>query len=416
MALKIMIVDDSKTTRSLFENILPTIFNEAIEILEAHDGEDGLLQLEEHPDVALIFLDINMPGMMGDQFLDIIQFKEEYQHIKVIIASTESSDEVIEEFINSGACGFIVKPITKTNIENTLISLGHEMDLDLNITQVIEQTPQKKVTKILVVDDSKTIQKMYHFNLPRMFSETIDLYSASDGKEAIELLTQHSDIDIVFLDVNMPVMDGHSALKTIKLMPNLKNIHIVMATTEASKESLTTMYKAGANGYLIKPFKLKTLFNTLDRLNSEYKLNFALKPLEPVETDTIHPFDRKPLQVMVVDDSKIIRKMYKDALPHVFNKEIEIIEAVNGKEALQKLKATPNLAIMFLDQNMPVMDGKTTLKTIRIQPKFKELKVVICTADEDQDHKQALSLDGADEFFIKPFKKEALEAVIKKLS
>ena len=415
MSFKIMIVDDSRTTRTLFENILPTLFSTEIKIIEASDGDEGFVRLEDNPDIDLIFLDINMPGMMGDQFLDILKFKDEYKDIKVIIASTESSDEIIETFIDSGANGFIVKPISPANILNTLITLGNEMKLDLNIPKTTNtEKTKEKVVNILVVDDSKTIQRMYKFNLPRLFKDTINLYSASNGKEALAMLDTHPDTNLIFLDINMPIMDGYEFLDKLKSIPKYTDIKIIMATTEASKEMITKMYKAGANAYLTKPFKLQSLCNTLDRLNSECALDFGLNKLKPDTTSQDISSNQK-LKIMIVDDSKTIRRMYSDFLPKVIKKDLELFEATNGKEAVELLQKNSDISIMFLDQNMPVMDGDAALKTIRLIPKFNNLKVIICTADDSVDHQQALIVNGADDFIVKPFKKEALIKVLKKI-
>lgn len=412
MSIKIMTVDDSRTTREMFVNLLPTLFNDEVEIIEAEDSEEALVHLEEDSDIRIMFLDINMPGLDGDEFIELLKFRPELtKNLKIVIASTESGQDKIEELIEAGASGYVVKPITKTNLTSTLLNLAKEIELNLNVTPIIEEN---KICKLLIVDDSKTIQKMYQFNLPRLFETTVEIFTASNGQEALDILNKNHDVKLIFLDINMPVMDGFEFLKAFGQIDAIKDIKVIMATTESSKEQQVKMLKAGADGYLTKPFTNESLYKTLKRLQNDFgviklKEITALTDKKTIKKDTIK-------KILIVDDSRTIRQMYINLLPETFAQPIEIIQAEDGKEAIKKLYENSDISIIFLDLNMPIMDGQTALKTIRLNDKYKDIKIVMCTADEQVDHQQALIGSGADGYIIKPFKIEAMNKVIEKLT
>ena len=412
MPIKIMTVDDSRTTREMFVNLLPTLFHDEVEIIEAEDSEEALVHLEEDSEIRIMFLDINMPGLDGDEFIELLKFRPELTaNLKIVIASTESGQDKIEELIEAGASGYVVKPITKANLSSTLLNLAKEIELNLNVAPIIQEN---KICKLLIVDDSKTIQKMYQFNLPRLFETTIEIFTASNGQEALTILDQNQDIKLIFLDINMPIMDGFAFLTKFNTIDAIKDIKVIMATTESSKEQQVKMLKAGADGYLIKPFTNESLYKTLRRLQNDFEV-IKLKEITTL-------IDKKTIKkeainkILIVDDSRTIRQMYLNYLPEVFAQPIEILQAEDGKEAIKKLYENSDISIIFLDLNMPIMDGQTALKTIRLNDKYKDIKVVMCTADEQVDHQQALIGSRADGYIIKPFKIEAMNKVIEKLT
>ena len=106
---------------------------------------------------------------------------------------------------------------------------------------------------VLIVDDSAAIRKI----LIRMLSQADltlgKIHEANDGEEAMATLnTEH--IGLVLSDINMPNMDGIELLGTMKATSALKNVPIIMITTEGSQERVMQALKLGAAGYVRKPF------------------------------------------------------------------------------------------------------------------------------------------------------------------
>ena len=108
---------------------------------------------------------------------------------------------------------------------------------------------------ILVVDDSFIMRNIVknvfsELNIPSQFLE------AGDGKKAYELLEQNK-VDLVFLDWNMPEMDGIEFLKKVRAIPDYEELPIVMVTSEAAKYHVVEALQAGATDYIIKPVNAK---------------------------------------------------------------------------------------------------------------------------------------------------------------
>lgn len=109
---------------------------------------------------------------------------------------------------------------------------------------------------------------------------------------------------------------------------------------------------------------------------------------------------------LVVDDSKVIRKVARHILETL---DFSVEEAGDGQEALQQCEARmPD--VVLLDWNMPVMSGMEFLKVLRGSGQPSQPKVVFCTTENDMAHIRAAIAAGADEYVMKPFDRETLQA------
>ena len=109
---------------------------------------------------------------------------------------------------------------------------------------------------------------------------------------------------------------------------------------------------------------------------------------------------------LVVDDSKVIRKVARHILEIM---QFNVEEASDGQEALKHCQnSTPD--VILLDWNMPVMSGMDFLRAYRSTITTPCAKVIFCTTENGIDHIQAAIAAGADEYVMKPFDRETLEA------
>ena len=109
---------------------------------------------------------------------------------------------------------------------------------------------------VLVVDDSRIMRNIVkntfaELKIPSQYLE------AGDGKKAIQLL-ETNKVDLVFLDWNMPEMDGLEFLQKVRAMNEYKELPIIMVTSEAAKYHVIEALQAGATDYIIKPVHEKT--------------------------------------------------------------------------------------------------------------------------------------------------------------
>ena len=122
MANSLMIVDDSATMRKI---IMRTVRMSGLEFdrtEEAGNGEEALAKLNADP-VELILCDINMPEMSGSELVKKVRQMPSCENTKIIMVSTESSQEIIDSSIADGANGFITKPFTQEQFQQELAPL-----------------------------------------------------------------------------------------------------------------------------------------------------------------------------------------------------------------------------------------------------------------------------------------------------
>ncbi|MFQ5675749.1 MAG: response regulator [bacterium] len=112
--------------------------------------------------------------------------------------------------------------------------------------------------KVLVVDDSAVMRKIIIKAL--MEAGHADVVEAGDGKDA---LTKAGDVDVVFTDWNMPVMDG---LTFVQELRKSSQIPVVMITTEGGQKEVLEAMKSGVNDYVVKPFTPAVLIGKLESL------------------------------------------------------------------------------------------------------------------------------------------------------
>ncbi len=111
--------------------------------------------------------------------------------------------------------------------------------------------------RILVVEDSATMRRVIVQVAKELGLESLE---ASNGAEAMILLRKNAhDIALVVLDWNMPVMDGYQALTKMRATPEYNHIPVLMATSDGVAEDVQKAIGAGANGYLVKPYKKQEL-------------------------------------------------------------------------------------------------------------------------------------------------------------
>jgi CheY-like chemotaxis protein len=108
--------------------------------------------------------------------------------------------------------------------------------------------------KALVIDDSSLIHKMFKLMLP--YSTVV---CASDGREALQKLAGDPDVDLIFLDINMPNMNGLEFLAQVKSDTALAQIPVIIVSTEGKEEDTIRGLRAGAAAYVKKPFRNEAL-------------------------------------------------------------------------------------------------------------------------------------------------------------
>jgi len=143
-------------------------------------------------------------------------------------------------------------------------------------------------TNVLVIEDSVLLHRMYEIVLEGYQRTEIKLSVAGNGREGLQRLAEVPDTDVIFLDVNMPQMDGLEFLARVKQDPTFRDIPIIIVSTEDRQDDVDRGLGAGAMEYLCKPFTPEQIY---------YALDCALRGRGDPVGDTLRGSDDNPPKV-----------------------------------------------------------------------------------------------------------------------
>ncbi|HEX6811262.1 MAG TPA: response regulator [Planctomycetota bacterium] len=263
--LRMLVVDDNATAREILQEPLSAIGRrvdvvasgkEAIAAVKQHDAEDPY---------DIVFMDWRMPGMDGLQASRHLKSDETLQHQPAIVLVTAfGREEVREEAERLQLDGFLVKPVTRSMIVDTLVDLFAHADDDAP-TAAEPGEASLRGARILLVEDNEINQQIA---VELLQGAGAQVHVAGNGREAVELLlngAQPPPFDLVLMDLQMPVMDGYQATARLRADPRSSALPIVAMTAHATMEERQRCLAAGMNDHVSKPIDPAMLFATVSR-------------------------------------------------------------------------------------------------------------------------------------------------------
>jgi len=247
--LRVLIVDDARSLRGLLRTLLSQNGYEVVGDL--NDGSHVLETVErDRPD--LICLDLNMPKVDGMTVLR--DLKVSYPEVAVVMMTGDTSPAVYREATELGAAGFLQKPFSP---EQILDELGHAATALRLLRQgtgagadTVPDFVAEPSGRVVIADDSVAQRHLLRAILENMGLEVAG--EAGDGQQAIDIALREKP-DVVCLDVEMPILDGLSALAKLRtLAPALP---VMMITSHSDRETVQQAARAGAKGYIVKPYQ-----------------------------------------------------------------------------------------------------------------------------------------------------------------
>jgi GAF domain-containing protein/CheY-like chemotaxis protein len=219
---------------------------------------------------------------------------------------------------------------------------------------IVGETARGGPSTVLVIDDDAAVRDLMARFLGK---EGFRVVTAAGGKEGLRL-ARDVEPDVITLDVLMPGMDGWSVLTALKGDPALADIPVVMLTM---LDDRNLGYALGAAEYLSKPIERERLVAVLGRY-------------------------RRDLPILVIDDDPDFRDLARRTLER---EGYTVVEAHNGRVGLARLgEVTPG--VVLLDLMMPEMDGFDFVATVRADPAWRSLPIVVITAKDlsPEDHER----------------------------
>jgi two-component system, chemotaxis family, chemotaxis protein CheY len=121
MTMQALVIDDSRAVRLLVGNILR---EQGFEVHEAGDGQQGLEQLQQNPEIGLVLVDWNMPVMDGLEFIKSVRKSRSWDSLRIVMVTTETESEQVQRAMIAGANEYVMKPFTSEVLVAKLSLLG----------------------------------------------------------------------------------------------------------------------------------------------------------------------------------------------------------------------------------------------------------------------------------------------------
>ncbi len=280
----VLVVDDNATNRQIACAYLQSF---GCKTMSAAGGLQALdkLRMGARPDILI--LDTAMPGMDGLRVLDSLQRLDLQALPKVLLFSSCDTAELKQRALNSGASGYLVKPLKREELRTALLAcLGkqeHKPQQTLQETQPVTLPPMR----LLLAEDNKANRKLI---LQFLKGQPLKIDTTENGLLALQLF-QERDYDLVLMDMEMPVMDGYEATAAIRRIceDRGRNTPVVALTAHAFAFHRSKCLQAGCTEFLTKPIRKQTLLQTLAALAAPALTSTTAPPQSALQDTTSLP-------------------------------------------------------------------------------------------------------------------------------
>lgn len=335
-----------------------------------------------------VLLDIQLPIKSGWEVMEELKNNVLTKHIPVHIMS---SYKVKQESLLKGAVNFLDKPVAYEQIPDVFRKIEHIVNRDSQKVLIIEDNPK-------------------HAKALAYFLETNDIKSeikseVNDGVTAL----QGANVDCVILDMGVPDKQAYELLENVK-NESLDNIPVIVFTGKSLSMKEELKIKKYADSIVIKTA------HSYQRMLDEVSLFLHLVEQNKKENNkknknfnTLNNILNGKTVLVVDDDVRNIYSLTK-ALEVL---KMNVLTAIDGKEALKVLEERPDVDIVLLDMMMPNMDGYETATRIRQTKNLKDLPVIAVTAKAMTGDREKCINAGASDYITKPVDVDQLLSLLR---
>ena len=351
---------------------------------------NAALTLARQYQPSAITLDVFLPDMLGWTVLNNLKLNPATRHIPVQIISVE---EERSHALARGAFSYTVKPTTTEGLEECF--------------DRIKKFVEPHMKRLLIVEDND-IERQGIVEL--LSHDDIEIATAASGEEALNLLLDRP-FDCCVLDLRLPDMTGFELLDKLQGEPSLRDIPIVVFTGKDLSREEEDQLRTVAKSVLVKDVQ------SPERLFDEtalflHRVVAGLPESKQKMLDHLHASNEvlRGRKVLVVDDDA--RNIF--ALTTMLeNQEMNVISAMNGRQAIEMIQNQPDIAVVLMDIMMPEMDGYQTMKEIRKDSRFGTLPILALTAKAMKGDRDKCLAAGASDYIAKPVNTNELLSLLR---
>jgi len=256
--IRILIVDD--------DTIILEYLKEIVKLYGAYCdtaacGEDALKLMEKNGDYDIYFIDYKMPGINGLELAKMLKQKETGKKTHAIMISGAERSEFEKEAIEAGIDEILLKPVFPSHIVDLVNGfLGIDQQAIENIQKsVVDQFAGQK---ILVAEDIAINREII---MALLEPTLLKIDFAENGMQAVRMFNDTPDYDLIFMDVQMPELDGYEATRRIRALdkPRAKDIPIIAMTANVFREDVEKCLQAGMQSHIGKPIDFEEVIKAL---------------------------------------------------------------------------------------------------------------------------------------------------------
>ncbi len=400
-SLKVLYIDESKTIR----DIISTQFNAwKIDFQLAENAKSGFQIIQEasltdHPFKVAIF-DSRMPDIDGVSLSKMIQADQHLKTMALVMVTSIGKRGDAKKYQENGFCAYFCKPIRQSDLYECLVQIALNRKAKTPQTELITKhsiNEQKRSKYIILLVEDNIINQKVTIGLLKKLGYRTDV--ASNGYNAIKALETNC-YDLIFMDCQMPEMDGYEATKIIRDSNSNVIDHqvpIIAMTANAMAEDREKCLQAGMNDHISKPINPDTVFGALKKWLVDKKASST-----------------QNLYVLIVDDNIINRKVVA-GICNRLNWQSD--SANDGEQAIHILEKKA-YDLVLMDCQMPVMDGYEATSVIRNKNSSvldHNISIIAVTANVSTENKEKCLRVGMDDFIPKPIKLPVLKELAQKI-
>ncbi len=271
--------------------------------------------------------------------------------------------------------------------------------------------------RILTVDDSRAVRSIVRKQVSEMGFLGVEVAEAEDGQQGLVRLGEMS-VDLVLLDVTMPVLDGPGMLA--KLRESGYKMPVIMLTSESKTSIISNAMKLGISDYILKPFKAEELrAKIVAALGAKLQMGAApvaaapdptagivapsVLPTAPVAIPVSHAPTSLNVDVMLIDDLENVHRKLRERLPATL-----VMEGHLDAQAATAACRGKTIKVILIDNELPGVEMKVLTRQLRLlQPGAKLLALALpsTTTDLAKTSKD----QGFDDILFKPFGQDAVD-------
>ena len=359
--------------------------------LVAVSGDQGV-EMANYFKPKAILLDIKLPVMDGWQVMEALKSNA---HTRAIPVHIMSSMDAKKESLQKGAIDFINKPVALEKMSQ--------------IFKKLESALSKYPKKVLIVEENQQHANALSYYLSTHNINTIVADNINDSIEGLK----KNEINCVILDMGIPDKNGYQTLETIKQNKEFENLPIIVFTGKSLSLGEENRIKKYADSIVVKTaFSYQRILDEAGLFLHLVEENDKKEFPSPRSSEKMKGLRNvlKNKTVLIVDDD--VRNLFS-LTKALESQSMNVLTAINGKEAINVLTAGQKTDAVLMDMMMPEMDGYETIKELRKMSEYNKVPILAVTAKSMLGDREKCIAAGASDYISKPVDADQLISLLR---